>query len=177
MRLSYAVVGFVPFVLLVSSQYALAQFGDCPSLPNATPGELERLMRITFEGGDSPDTTLVIVVHNFNYVCLVSGMFRGTYRKLSVVVSYNCSGNVCPTPSPLLSQFDYSCNTDEQWTVEIVGTSEFSRHTVADGSLTTPNRTSCSLCIAPDHPQIVNVPFAYDQPTHCVGMSVHGVFW
>ena len=163
MRNPLAVVILVDIVsLLVSSQYALA---DCPTLPDAAT--LEKLIRGTFVGGDSP----VVLVRDFNYVCLVSGMFRGTFRKLSVVVSYDCSrSSLCPSTS-LVSQFDFTCNSAGEWDDDVLGTAEFSRRNVADADLTTPNRTNCSFCVAPDHPLIEGIPLSYDMITHCFGMS------
>ena len=171
MRHSFAVLSSVAIVLLVSSQYAHAQtFGDCRSLPDAAA--LEELIRLTFRVGDSPPSGLVINVQDFNYVCLVSGMFRGTYRKLSVVVSYDCTGStLCPSASPV-SQFDFTCNSAEMWDDEVLGTSEFSRTDVANADLTTPNRTNCSICISPNHPSQPGIPLPYDMITHCIGTYV-----
>jgi hypothetical protein len=39
---------------------------------------------------------------------------------------------------------------------------------VADAGLTTPNRTECSFCVAPDHPLLAAIPLPYDDVTHCV---------
>ena len=170
MRHLLAVPSLVAFVLLVSSQYAHAQFGDCESLPDAT--ELEELIRGTFRVGDSPSEA-VINVRDFNFVCLVPGIFRGTYRKLSVVVSYDCSGSLLCSSATPLSQFDFTCDTNEMWIDELLGTSEFASTNVADATLTTPNRTNCSICIASNHPVFVaSIPLPYDETTHCIGTYV-----
>ena len=172
MRHLFAVPSLVAIVLLVSSQHAHAifVFGDCGNLPNAT--ELEGLIRETFRVGDSPPDA-EINVRDFNFVCLTPGMFRGTYRKLSVVVSYDCSGStLCPSASPV-SQFDFACNTDEMWIDQLFGTSEFARTNVADATLTTPNRTNCSVCLNSIHRMVVGISLSvYDETTHCVGTYV-----
>ena len=165
MRPSFTVVNLVNLVLLASCQYILARDGDCPTLPDEAT--LESLISSTFVGGDSPD----VHVSDFKYVCLVSGMFKGTFRRLSVVVSYNCSrSSLCPSTS-LVSQFDFTCNSGNVWGDEVLGTSEFSRSDVADADLTTLIRTNCSYCVAPDHPQAEQIPLPYDNMTHCFGMQ------
>ena len=170
MRSSFVILNLVAIVLLVSSQSVLAQFGDCPTLPDATT--LESLIRDTFAGGSNPTNPRPpnVVVRDFNYVCLVSGMFRDTYRKLSVVVSYACSGSACPSALPL-SQFDFTCNSEGAWEGE-VSDIDFSRRDVADADLITPNRTNCSFCVAPNHSLVVNISLPYDMTTHCIGMSM-----
>ena len=169
MRPSFTVVNLVNLVLLASCQYilyVLAQDGDCPTLPDEAT--LESLISKTFVGGDSPD----IRVLDFKYVCLVSGMFKGTFRRLSVVVSYDCSrSSLCPSTS-LVSQFDFTCKrTKTKWVDDVLGTPVHSRRNVADAELTTPNRTNCSYCVAPDHPEVEDIPLPYDMRTHCFGMQ------
>ena len=171
MQHSFAVLSLVATVLLVLSQVANGQFGDCPTLPDATSLEILIRKNVADSEGEGPPASPVVNVRDFNYVCLVSGMVRGTFKKLSVVVSYDCSGStLCPSASPM-SQFDLTCNSAEMWEDDVFGTSEFSRRNVADADLTTPNRTNCSICIAPSHPQVVNIPLPYDTTTHCFGMS------
>ena len=111
----------------------------------------------------------MITIRNINYVCLVSGTFSGTYKILSVVVEYTCAGFlVCPSVMPL-SQYDFSCNSSGMWED---GLNQHFHRDVADAGLTTPNRTECSFCVAPDHPLLAAIPLPYDDVTHCVGMSV-----
>ena len=169
MRPSFTVVNLVNLVLLASCQYkyVLARDGDCPTLPDEAT--LESLISDTFVGGDSPD----VRVSDFKYVCLVSGMFKGTFRRLSVVVSYNCSrSSLCPSTS-LVSQFDFTCNSGNVWGDDVLGTSEFSRGDVADADLTTPNRTNCSFCVAPNHLLIDFIRLPYDMMTHCFGIQLY----
>ena len=171
MRYSFVVLDLVVILLVYSHlAFAIFQFGDCPTLPDAA--ELESLIRETFRPGDSPPDA-VIHVRDFNYVCLVPGLFRDTFRKLSVVVSYNCSvSTLCPSASPL-SQFEFTCDTNEMWIDQLFGTSEFARTNVADASLTTPNGTNCSICIAPNHDVLLaGIPLPYDETTHCIGTYV-----
>ena len=170
---SFAALSLAALALLVSSQYAQSQLDSCPTLPD--PTVLEKLIRNNIAGseGGRPPASLAVTVRKLNYVCLVSGVFRDTYRKLSVVVSYDCSGSIlCPSASPV-SQFDFTCNSEGMWEDDIFGTSDFSRRDVADASLTTPNRTNCSFCIAPNHPVLgflAGITRPYDETTHCIGM-------
>ena len=161
-------MNLVNLVLLASCQYiyVLARDGDCPTLPDEAT--LESLISGTFVGGgDGPD----VRVRDFKYVCLVSGMFKATFRRLSVVVSYDCSrSSLCPSTSPV-SQFDFTCNSGNVWRDDVLGTTEFSRRDVADADLTTLIRTNCSYCVAPDHPQVEQIPLPYDMRTHCFGMQ------
>ena len=158
---------------LVSNQYAQSQLDNCPTLPD--PTILENLIRNSIAGseGSSPPASLAVNVRKFNYVCLVSGVFRDTFKRLSVVVSYDCSGStLCPSASPV-SQFDFTCNSEGLWEDDIFGTSDFSRRDTADASLTTPSRTNCSFCIAPSHPVltfVAGISLPYDETTHCIGM-------
>ena len=125
-------------------------------------------MAVTFKSDDNP-TPPNITILELNYVCFSSGMFRGTYRGISFVSSYECVGARCPS-SPALSQFDFSCSDDGMWIRDVLGTSEFSRQTVADATLTTPNRTDCSFCVSPTHPQVPSFVQRLDNTTHCVGI-------
>ena len=170
MRRTFVVVNLVASVLLVSSQSALAQFGNCATLPDTTT--LETLIQGTFAAGDSLTDPPDVVVRDFNYVCLVSGAFRDTFRKLSVVVSYDCSGRTLCTSASPVSQFDFTCSAEDVWEDDVLGTSEFSRRDIADASMTTPNRTNCSICAAPFHPQIASISLPYDMITHCFGKPV-----
>ena len=152
-------------VLLASCQYVLAREGDCPTLPDEAT--LESLISGTFNRDDRPD----VRVRDLKYVCLVSGMFKGTFRRLSVVVSYDCSrSSLCPSTS-LVSQFDFTCNSGNVWGDDVLGTSEFSRSDIADADLTTPNHTNCSYCVAPNHPLVEDISQPYDNMTHCFGIQ------
>ena len=169
---SFRFVSLVHILLLSSSQYALAQQGqqgNCPTLPDETI--LETLISNNIHilnAGDIPN----VRIHDFNYVCLASGEFKDTFRGLSVVVSYDCSGSqLCPSASPV-SQFDFTCTSNNMWSDIIFATSEFSRVDVPEADLTTPNRSNCSFCVSPHH-HTVNIPLSYDTITHCIGMLTH----
>ena len=53
--------------------------------------------------GDGASPT-VVIVNNFNIVCLSLGSSINTYRTASLVIEYICSGPSCPTGK--LIQFD-----------------------------------------------------------------------
>ena len=153
--------------MLSSSQNALAEFGSCTSLPDERT--LQSLITTSITAGFTFIVPPMITITNINYVCLVSETFSGTYRILSVVVEYECSGLfLCPSVMPL-SQYDFSCNSSGMWED---GLNQHFHRDVADADLTTPNRTECSFCVAPNHPLLAAIALPYDNVTHCVGMSV-----
>ena len=165
---SVRVVSLVHILLQASSQYALAQEGDCPALPDESTLETLITSNIhTYTSGSRPN----VRIHDFNYVCLASGKFRNTFRGLSVVVSYDCSGNIlCPSASPV-SQFDFTCGLNGMWSDIVFSTAAYSRRDVADADLTTLSRTNCSFCVTPHHQ--MNILLPYDTLTHCIGMLTH----
>ena len=166
---SVRVMSLVHILLLAPTQYALAQEGDCPALPDEAT--LESLISSNFYVYTSVNRPNVRI-HDFNYVCLASGKFRNTFRGLSVVVSYDCWGSqLCPSASPV-SQFDFTCTSNGMWSDIVFSTREYSRRDVADADLTTRNRSNCSFCVAPYH-HTVNIPLSYDTITHCIGMLAH----
>ena len=167
MRHIHCVVSLIAGLLLTSSHHALAQFGNCTELPDTAT--LQNLIAVSFTRDVVFFQPPTIGILDLNYVCLSPGTFVGTFRAFSVVVSYMCSGPLCPSATPV-SQFDFSCNSEENWED---GLNQHFHREVADAGLATPNRTECLFCVAPDHPLLVTIDLPYDNPTHCVGMSVY----
>ena len=153
--------------LLNSSQNALAQLGNCVNLPEQDT--LEEVIADSINAGFTFFTPPIINIIDLNYVCVVSGTLRDTYRIVSVVVRYSCLGFLCPAGT-LLSQYDVSCNSEGMW---VDGLNQHFHRDIADADLATPNRTECSFCVAPNHPLLATIALPYDDTTHCVGMSVH----
>ena len=92
-----------------------------------------------------------VQVHDSNIVCLRSGRTRDTYRGVSVVVSYTCTGgsrSEC-TGNPILSQFDFECVTGPTWTTSVGGSASNIITTPPSGTLSTTLRTDCGVCISP----------------------------
>ena len=167
MRQIHIVLSLVAGLMLASRHHAFAQFSNCTALPDTAT--LETLIGSSFTGDVVFITPPTIAIEQLNYVCLVPGTVTGTYTMFSVVVSYECGGPLCPSDTPV-SQFDFSCNSGGIWED---GLNQNFHREVADADLTTPNNTECLFCVAPDHPLLVTIDLPYNEPTHCVGMSVH----
>ena len=92
-----------------------------------------------------------VQVHDSNMVCLRSGRTRDTYRGVSVVVNYTCTGapSEC-TGNPTLSQFEFGCFPDYLvWAPSVDGSSANIITTPPNGSLSTTLRTDCGVCVSP----------------------------
>lgn len=171
-RCSSFCLGFyaIPILLLVcwSVKNANSQVEDCTDFPSDSA--LESLISNTFSQSDSSTPTITVV--EVNYVCLSSGIFRGTYSGFSAVVLYECTDSQCPNSN--VSQFDFSCHNGE-WMNDVLGTSENARTDVADANLTSPNRTDCSICLSPTHAALRNASqllSIYDNFNHCLSKLV-----
>ena len=155
-------------MLLAFNQYTLAQRVDCP-LPDVSV--LETLIASLFPTSDSPSIPTIRIDVNVTYVCLQSGMFKDTYRGMSFLARYECSGSMnCLSNVVEESQFDLSCTSRGEWTTDIEGSSEFSFTRDPVANLTTPLRTDCSFCINPLLLEAIDSPLVSDEATHCVGM-------
>ena len=91
-----------------------------------------------------------VQVHNSNIVCLRNGLTRDTYSMVSVIVNYTCTGapSEC-TGNPTLSQFEFECVTGPTWTASVSGSASNIITTPPNGTLSTPLRTDCGVCISP----------------------------
>ena len=155
-------------MLLAFSQYILAQRVDCP-LPDVSV--LETLMASLIPTSDSPSIPTIRIDGKVTYVCLQSGMFKDTYRGMSFLARYECSGSRnCLSNVVEKSQFDLSCTSRGEWTTDIEGSSYFSFTRDPVANLTTPLRTDCSFCINPLLLEAIESPLVSDNATHCVGM-------
>ena len=145
----------IAVVAFLFSVYLSCANGQCPLIQGNQLGSTDTASQggliaeaFTVQSGDNPSPPSVLLF-GYNIVCLSAGGTRGTYRSVSVVANFSCTG----TPSecngdPLLSQFEFGC-TDSQWRSNIGGSAENIRTTPADGTLSTPVRTNCSICISP----------------------------
>ena len=157
---------YVVAMLLGFNQYTSAHRVDCP-LPDVSV--LETLMAQSI-GGSAP---AVRIDGNVTYVCLQSGMLKDTYRGMSFLARYQCTGSeYCPSERAE-SQFVFSCTSQGTWSTSIEvfpGSEDFSfiPNPVAD--FTTPLRTNCSICIDSGLLLEYSSPAVSDEATNCVGM-------
>ena len=166
---------FLGLLLVCCSVHRGITQGDCSDLPSNSV--LEGLIATNFKENDA-STPPTITVNEVNYVCLMSGMFRDTFRGFSAVIRYDCVGIQCPQSN--VSQFEFSCDNTGEWTDSVLGSTENLRTDVADASLTSPNRTDCSFCFSPTHTILTDNPgliSTYDNINHCLGMlHVAGIY-
>ena len=146
----------VSLILISVLSFARAQV-DCPPFNVSELGATDMrpqggLIGDAFAARSGDQALPVSVqVHNSNIVCLSSGRTRDTYSGVSVVVNYTCTGTVpeCTTGNPILSQFDFGCVDGPRWAASVSGSASNIITTPPDGSLSTPLRTDCAVCVSP----------------------------
>ena len=129
---------------------------DCPQFSGSDLGTTDTpsttgLVGAAFQtvSGD-PSLPVSVQVHDSNVVCLRSGRTRDTYSGVSVVVNYTCTGGISECiGNPILSQFEFECVTGPTWTASVGGSASNIITTPPNGTLSTPLRTDCGLCISP----------------------------
>ena len=151
MELSRLAVGLI---LISVFSFARAQV-DCPAFNVSDLGATDRLTQGGLVGSAfaavSGDTArpASLQVHNSNIVCLRSSQTRDTYRGVSVVVNYTCTGTPSEcTGNPILSQFEFECVAGT-WTANVGGSAANIITTPSNGSLSTTLRTDCGVCVSP----------------------------
>ena len=143
-------------ILISVLSFARAQV-DCPLFDVSLLGATDMLTQggvvgaaLTAAGGDPAQVR--VQVHDSNIVCLRSGRTRDTYRGVSVVVNYTCTGGSGCTGNPILSQFEFGCNTGSTgptWSSTVGSTSSDTVTTPPNSTLSTTLRTDCGVCISP----------------------------
>ena len=145
----------VSLILISVLYFARAQV-DCPPFNISELGATDMLTQGGLIGdafaaasGD-PSIAASVQVHGSRIVCLTSGQTRDTYRGVSVVVNYTCTGapSEC-TGNPILSQFEFECAAGPRWTASVGGSASNIITTPPNGTLSTPLRTDCGVCISP----------------------------
>ena len=110
---------------------------ECDTLPSDSTLESILQTFLVSEGGESPgiDPNLLTVM----YTCMAQGMTMGSYRELSVIVTYNIVPN-----SPQSKQFDLQCVSSGGITgwQGIIG----SLDSAPSGFESLETRTNCSQC-------------------------------
>ena len=165
-RLGASCAALLTFLLVLCTINGVtSQATDCSELP--TNSELENLIALVFKESDAAADHIINVME-VNYVCLVSGAFRGTYRGVSAVIRYECQGVRCPQSN--VSQFEFSC-VSGVWDDSVLGSPENLITAVADAALSSPTRTGCSRCFGPAHITLMDNPELlplYDSFNHCL---------
>ena len=128
-------------------------------------------MARVFLVGDSPTPPTIRIV-NMSYVCQMSGMFRDTYRGISLLAKYECGGSpLCPVPVEGVvekSQFDFACSNGK-WVAGVIVGPQFALTENPNSTFDTPLRTDCSFCISPPELESLGSTLVSDELTHCVG--------
>lgn len=158
----FALCGLVLFSLV---RFAAAQ-SNC-ALPSNE--DIETAIGDTLKRGDSP-TRPDIDLAQVHYVCQSSGMFRDTYRGVSLLATYTCSGSaLCRGGVGEPSQFDFQCNVAGDWSPVVLATADFSFIENPDANFSTPTDTKCGLCVNPELLTSSGIALQSDPLTHCVG--------
>jgi hypothetical protein len=146
-------VFFLPAGFVLAQECEEVQLSDLgsTSAPSTTGLLAGSLMTVS---GESMPTVQVL---QFNTVCLAQGDVRGRFRGISLVVLYF---NMA-TSSNATAQVEYQCSagTWESNGVEINN---------PVGTLTTPLRTDCTLCVAPGTVSSLNS----SQAEHCASKKM-----
>ena len=160
----------VSLILILILSFARAQV-DCPPF---NVSELETtdmqpqggLIRAAIAAGSGDQARAVSVqVNNSTIVCLSSGRTRDTFRTVSVVVNYTCTGTASEcSGNPILSQFEFECVAGPRWTASVGGSASSIITTPPSGTLSTPLRIECGVCISPARSGFENIT---DNDQHC----------
>ena len=161
MMLSRAVIAFALLAAVT------AQMDDCELMDLFTNGTLEREMARLLVAGDNPTQPIITVLRNHS-VCLSVGPTIDKFSSISLVIEYNCTGSAfCPSGGNAVEQFDFGCNSQEEWIFDQFADVDNGRTTNPTANFDTSLRTDCGACF-PVHPDTVNPP-TIDPVTHCHG--------
>ena len=165
----------IPLLLSLS----WAQYDECPVITESELGSRDALnasglIAERLGSSDIPN----VRIFDYNIVCFAVGSDRETYRVLSVVVQYQCSGAFC-AGTPLgrqgngTSQFEFSCSGGS-WANEVEGSGNASSTFTNPSNATvgTQARRDCSFCLRPDVAASGSFSPALivDNVTHCSGI-------
>ena len=163
--------------LFLSSAWAQ---NECPIINESEFGSRDALSasglvaeRLQSSQSETPE----VRIFDYNIVCFAAGSARETYRVLSVVIHYRCSGAFC-AGSPLglegngTSQFEFSCSSGS-WANEVEGsgTASSTFTNPSNATVDTQARRDCSFCLnnvaasGSFSPALI-----IDGVTHCAGM-------
>ena len=161
-QIRFALCGLVLFTV---TRFAAAQSRGC-TLP-ISDAELQLVIGDALKSGDTPTRPNIDLVQ-VHYVCESSAMFRGYYRGVSLLATYNCTGSVfCRGGVGQPSQFDFECDNSGDWSPVVQASADSSFVENPEANFSTPTDTMCSLCINPARP--LGMTLQSDPLTHCVG--------
>ncbi len=168
------------FPAVMSLVSVRAQLRGCNETALATESSLQKSIELVFGNASTGDSPILPAVTIFrqSVVCLAAAEVRYEYTFASVVVSFDCHGDL-PTGSPLgsscsanyTSQFDFECEPSTlEWVPSSIpllfnGTNLFEE---ADATFDTALERSCSLCVDPAGGESVST-LPVDAVTHCSG--------
>ena len=154
------IIGYLlPVISLLSLTAVNGQYSDCSMLQTSELGDDTALSDTGLladalnAGGQA---TLTYQLLESKTVCLAQGTVRDTYRSTSLVVRYRDSLGVEST-----TQLHLQC-IDGDWSTVNFGSTDNAIST-ADGSLTTPVRRDCLVCVSPA------LPIPVSTQEHCSG--------
>ena len=148
--------------LLVTS--VLCQELDCAFPTNS---DVESIMGDAIRSADSPVEPTITLIGDFHTVCLAFSEQKDRYRAISVLVQYTCEDNSnCPSGT-VTEQFEAECNSNNQWTNRVLGSTTNTRTPSPSATTSTQRREDCSFCANPLKAN--DVGETTDAVTHCVG--------
>ena len=162
----------VSLILISVLSFARAQFADCPPLSETDLGAMNALsttglVGAAFQAVSGNPSPVNVQVHDSRIVCLSSGRTRDMFSGVSVVVNYTCTGapSEC-TGDPILSQFEFECVANpDRWNPSADSSSVADIITTPpNGTLSTPLRTDCIVCISPARPAFATIT---NNEQHC----------
>ena len=152
----------VSLLALLSGSEVNGQYSDCSMLQASELGDNTTLSStgLLAEALNAvSQATLTYQLLEFNTVCLAQGTARDTYRSTSLVVMYRPSVGDVST-----MQLHLQCINGD-WSDLNFGSADNAIST-ADGSLITPTRRDCLVCVSPATP----IPVSTQE--HCSGKSI-----
>ena len=162
----------VSLILISVLSFARAQFADCPPLSETDLEAMNALsttglVGAAFQAVSGNPSPVNVQVHDSRIVCLSSGRTRDMFSGVSVVVNYTCTGapSEC-TGDPILSQFEFECVANpDRWNPSADSSSVADIITTPpNGTLSTPLRTDCIVCISPARPAFATIT---NNEQHC----------
>ena len=132
-------------VILFLNEVITTNAQECDTLPSDSILEINLMSLLVSQGGDDPsiDPNLLTVM----YTCMAQGMTMGSYREVSVIVTYNNVAN-----SPQSRQFDLQCVSSGGFTGwQSIGGSLDSAPSGFESLETRTNCSQCSIVANNDH--------------------------
>ena len=142
---------------------------SCQELDCAFPtnSDIQSIMGAAIRSADSPADPTITLIGDFHTVCLAFSRQKDRYRAISVLVQYTCDGSSnCPSGT-VTEQFEAQCNSNNEWTNRVLGSTVFTRTPSSLATTSTQRREDCSFCASPAKANDVGI--TTDAVTHCVG--------